>query len=96
MIPWEMTALVALYVIVYCWMNLNATILVGMGIVKIETILVVAGMVIHIPLSLFLSKYLGAYGVLISMIAINLMYAVVFNIQVVKVLGQKAKGIWLQ
>lgn len=95
-IPWEMTALVALYVIVYCWMNLNATILVGMGIVKIETILVVAGMVIHIPLSLFLSKYLGAYGVLISMIAINLMYAVVFNIQVVKVLGQKAKGIWLQ
>lgn len=95
-IPWEMTVLVALYVIVYCWMNLNGTILVGMGIVKIETILVVVGMVIHIPLSLCLSKFLGAYGVLISMIAINLMYAAVFNIQVVKVLGQKAKGIWLQ
>lgn len=95
-IPMQMTIMVALYVIVYCWTNLNGTLIVGMGTVKIETILVVIGMVLHIPLSIVLGKQVGAYGVIASMIFINLIYAIVFNIQVNKILNKKAKGIWLQ
>ena len=95
-IPLQMTIMVALYVIVYCWMNLNGTLIVGMGTVKLETILVILGMCTHIPLSLLLGKYMGAYGVITSMILINLIYAIVFNIQVNKILSNKAKGIWLQ
>ena len=34
-IPMQMTIMVALYVIVYCWTNLNGTLIVGMGTVKI-------------------------------------------------------------
>ena len=95
-IPMQMTIMVALYVIVYCWTNLNGTLIVGMGTVKIETILVAIGMVLHIPLSIVLGKQVGAYGVIASMIFINLIYAIVFNIQVNKILNKKAKGIWLQ
>lgn len=93
-VPFIMTCMVALYVIVYCWMNLNGTLVVGMGTVSLETIVVLVGMLIHIPLSIFLSKFIGAYGVISSMIIINITYAIIFNIQVNKLLSGKAKGIW--
>ena len=91
-----MTCLVAIYVSVYCWMNLNGYVLSGVGKVLLSTYLACGGMLIHIPFSMLLSKYIGAYGVLTSMILINLVYAVVYNIQVNKILSQRAKGIWLK
>lgn len=95
-IPLQMTIMVALYVIVYCWMNLNGTLIVGMGTIKLQTIIDVIGMCVHIPLSLLLGKHFGAYGVLVSMIFINLAYAFIFNIQVNKILNQSAKGFWIK
>jgi len=95
-VPLMMTCAVALYVIVYCWMNLNGTLVVGMGTVKVETTVVIIGMLFHIPLSLFLSHYIGAYGVLASMILINLGYGIVFNHQVNIILAGRASGIWLK
>lgn len=89
-----MTILVALYVMVYCWNQLNGTLLVGMGKIKLETIWVIIGMVVHIPLALLLGTYIGAYGVVISMILINLFYAIMFDIQVGKILNKTAKGLW--
>lgn len=95
-IPFTMTVLVALYVIVYCWMNLNGTLIIGMGKVQVETYLVLVGMIVHIPLSLLLGNYMGAYGVLVSLILINLLYAIILNIQVEKLLNKKATGIWIK
>ena len=93
-VPFAMTLIVAVYVAAYCWMNLNGTIIVGMGKVVVETYIVVIGMFIHIPLSYFFSKYMGAYGVLCSLILINLMYGIVMNIQANMLLNNTAKGIW--
>lgn len=95
-VPYIMTTLVGVYVIIYCWMTLNGTLIVGMGKVKLETIIVIIGMLLHIPLSLFLGKMIGAYGVVISMIIINTFYACIFHIQVSKILNRTASGIWLQ
>lgn len=93
-VPFTMTLLVAIYVSVYCWMNLNGTLVVGMGKIQVETIVVLVGMVLHIPASLFLGKYIGVYGVIASLIIINLFYAVVMNHQVNILLNRTAKGIW--
>lgn len=93
-VPFTMTLLVAIYVSVYCWMNLNGTLVVGMGKIQVETIIVLVGMLLHIPVSLFLGKYIGAYGVIASLIIINLFYAVVMNHQVSILLNKTAKGIW--
>ena len=95
-IPYEMTMMVAIYVAVYCWMNLNGTLLVGMGKIQIETFMAFLGMIVHLPFSLFLGKYLGAYGVLTSLIVINIVYALIMNIQVKKILNKNAYGIWNQ
>lgn len=93
-IPFMMTIMVALYVIVFCFVTLEGTLLVGMGKIKLNTIIVTIGMIIHIPFSLFLSRYIGVYGILTSMIGINLIYSLVYKIQVDKLLNNKAVGIW--
>lgn len=95
-VPFMMTLTVAFYVISYCWMNLNGTLIVGMGKLKIQTYLCIVGMIIHIPISLLLSEYLGAYGVLISLTSITLIYALVVNIQVNKILNKTAASIWIR
>lgn len=93
-VPFMMTSMVAVYVSVYCWMTLNGTLIVGMGKLYLETVMVVIGMLLHIPMSLLLGGYMGAYGVLISLIIINLFYAVLMDIQVGKLLNKTATGLW--
>ena len=95
-IPMLMTILVACYVVAYAWMSLNGTPVVGMGMISIETIMVCLGMLLHIPLSLFLGQFYSAYGVLLSMIIINIFYGFIFYVQVGKILSNRAKGIWLR
>lgn len=95
-VPFEMTSGVAIYVSVFCWVTLNGTIIVGMGKMKLNTIVVSIGMLLHIPLSLLLSKYIGSYGVISSMVLVNIMYGLVYNIQTTRLLNRTATGIWDQ
>ena len=94
LVPMSMTLVVGAYVVVYCWMTLNGTLIVGIGKVYLETIVVFVGMLVHIPLALGLSHVMGAYGVIVSMTVVTLCYAVIFHIQVKKILTQNATGIW--
>lgn len=93
-VPYSMTFIVALYVSVYCWQNLNGTILVALSKVKLNLIVLTIGMLLHIPLSYLLSIFIGCYGVIASMTLITVFYAVVYSIQVNKILNQTATGIW--
>ena len=93
-IPFIMTTLVAFYVSAYCWSNLNGTLIVGMGKLAANTRMCLVGMFLHIPFALFLSKYIGVYGVIVSMLTINLFYAIVQAYQVKLLLNKKASGIW--
>lgn len=93
-IPFSMTSMVCTYVITYCWSSLNGTLLVGMGKIKLNTRNCLVGMFLHIPLSLLLGKHIGVYGVITSMIIINLFYALMQHIQVLLLIENKAEGIW--
>ena len=89
-----MSVFVGIYVLAHCWQMLNSTMIVGMGKVKLHTIVALMGMLIHIPQSLFLSQYIGMYGVLLSVILINLTYGAVYYIQTSKLLSNTASGLW--
>lgn len=95
-VSFTMTILVALYVMAYGWMNVNGTPIVGCGIIRINTIIAVIGMCVHIPIALLLGHYLNAYGVVVSMITINLFYGCVLYIQLKKIFNNTATGIWLK
>jgi len=93
-IPFIMTVMVAIYVSIYCWSSLNGTLIVGMGKLKINSTICFVGMFLHIPLSYFLGSYIGVYGVVSSMILINIFYAVMQEVQVKMLLEKRATGIW--
>ena len=95
-IPIMMTIAVGIYMIINSWDSLQVNMINGIGAVKLQTYITSLGLIIHIPLSLFLGKYIGAVGVVCSMILINILYTTVFTKQINKLLNNKAKGAWLK
>lgn len=95
-IPFLMTALVAVYMMINNWNSLQVNLINGIGTIKLQLYITLIGLVLHIPLSLFLGRYIGAYGVISSMILINIIYSAFFTIQINKILNQKASGVWIK
>lgn len=81
-----MTLFVCIYVIIQNWDGLQVNMINGIGTVKLQTYVTTLGLFLHIPLSLYLGKvlHLQALGVLFSMISINVIYSIVFTIQIKK------------
>lgn len=95
-IPFAMTAMVGFYVMIHTWDSLQVQLINGIGAIKLETRVTIIGLIIHIPLALFIGHYIGAVGVVASMAIVNLIYATIFTVQIHKILNQKAAGIWIQ
>ena len=95
-VPMIMTIVVGIYTILHSWDSLQVTLINGIGCVKLQSYITVVGLVCHIPLSFLLGRYIGAYGVLVSMSLVVTAYLTVFTIQIRKILNQKAQGIWLE
>ena len=93
-IPFLMTAVVGIYTIIHTWDLLQVYILNGLGKITLQTYVTLIGLVCHIPLSLYLGKYIGCYGVLASMTVIILVYILFFTLQIHKILQRTATGIW--
>lgn len=93
-VPAAMTWWVTAYVSTFCFMTLNGTFLIGTGKVLLETIVVAVGAVIYIPVSLLAAKWLEQYGILAALVAINLIYGIIFSSQTTKLLEGTARGIW--
>lgn len=93
-----MTSCVCIYMMIHNWDSLQVNLINGIGAVKLQTYVTLIGLVLHIPLSFFLGKslQLGAIGVVISMIIINIIYSIFFTTQINKIIKQKATGIWLK
>jgi len=90
----EMIIVVAIYVFVMIYDQVNANIINGLGKLKIHLLLSVISIIVNIPLSLYLGKMWGTIGVVISVGSLTLLPAVILRIQIVKILTNKAFGIW--
>lgn len=95
-IPFVLTIAIAIYTIIHCWDTLQVTLINGVGAVKLQSYVIMVGLIVHIPLSLLLGRYIGIYGVIISMCVINIIYASFFTTQIHKILNKTAFGIWLK
>lgn len=93
-VPITMTIAVAVYVIIHSWDSLQVMLINGTGCVGLQTRVTLIGLVLHIPLSLLLGKHIGAFGVVISMTIINIIYSIIFTLQIRKLLNNNAFGIW--
>lgn len=95
-VPLVMTVLIGIYTIVHSWDIIQVNMINGVGAIKLQTYMTLIGLIAHIPLSLFLGRYVSCYGVIISMIVINMIYCTTFTIQIRKILNKTAKGLWLK
>ena len=93
-VPWIMTTSVGIYVILHSWDSLQVILINGIGAVKVQTYVTTIGLICHIPLSFLFGKYVGATGVIWSMITINLIYASVLTYQVRKLISGVRNTIW--
>lgn len=93
-VPISMTFAVFLYMFVNTWNNLNSIALNGVGKIKIQTIISIVVMTIHIPLSLCIGTYLGGEGVLYSLAILTALSSLVYSRQIKLILQRRATGIW--
>lgn len=93
-VPFILTLSIAVYTLIHCWDTLQVTLINGTGKVKLQSYVIIIGLVLHIPLSLLLGRYIGIIGVVVSMAIINIIYACFFTTQIRRILNNSAAGIW--
>lgn len=69
-VPLIMTVLIGIYTIVHSWDIIQVNMINGVGAIKLQTYITLIGLIVHIPLSLFLGRYVSCYGVILSLIHI--------------------------
>ena len=82
----KMSAVMAIYVILYTWNGIFSNFLNGVGKVKLQLYLALIGCIINIPLAIYLGKNLGIYGVVLSTTIISIFSAVLLPIQYNKII----------
>ena len=94
-VPYSMSIAVTIYYLVQIWSALHIMIINGIGHLKVQTYLAIITSIIHIPLALLFGKIFGAEGVLISLVIVNVIYAIISTIQLRMILSKTANGVWL-
>ena len=95
-IPFILSASMALWVLISSWTSLFGNFLSGVGIIRLSLYHSFAMIILNIPLSIFLAKYLnlGSTGVIIGTCICVLPQVFLHPIQYKKIITNTAKGIW--
>lgn len=93
-VPFGLTALIALFVIMTNWITIYVQFINGVGKLRLQLIHGSVGALINIPLSIWLARYFGVPGVIMATIICQLPALVWAPIQYLKIINQKATGVW--
>ena len=93
-VPLSISIVMALYVILNAWCGIFSHFLNGVGKIKLQLYSGAFGALINIPLSIYLGKHLGIYGVVLSTTILAVISAIWSPIQYLKLINNKATGIW--
>jgi len=95
-VPFELSLLMGIYVIIFTWSYIFAVFVNGTGKIRLMIWSSVIVALINIPLSIFLAKNLGLKnaGVVLGSCISLLPGCVMWPVQMMKLLRGRAKGIW--
>lgn len=93
-IPFALSLVMAIYVIVGNWNNIYAQMLAGVGKIRLSIINSIFNALVFIPLSIYLSRKLGVMGVTLAMLLTILTSTIWQPIQSFKIVNNTAKGMW--
>lgn len=93
-IPFAISLGFSFYIIAYSWQTIHVFFLNGIGKVGLQLYLVLISSVINIPLSIYLGKFIGLTGVIVSNTLLFTIMGIIFFVQTKKILNHSATGIW--
>jgi len=93
-VPFSISIVMAAFVIINAWCGIFSHFLNGVGKIKLQLYGAAFGALVNIPLGIFLGKNLGIYGVILSTTILAVISASWSPIQYMKLINNKAKGIW--
>jgi O-antigen/teichoic acid export membrane protein len=93
-IPFAMSLVMAVYIIINAWNGIYSQFLNGVGKVRLQLLIAVIGSALNIPLAIFLAKNTGIYGVILATTIISVVSAIIAPIQCKKIIDNEASGIW--
>ena len=93
-VPVSISATIGAYVIINSWCNIFSQFLNGVGKIKLQFYFSIFGALMNIPLAILLGKNLGIYGVILATCLLGIINAVWSPIQYLKIINNKAAGIW--
>lgn len=93
-VPMALCTASFIFILVNMWHSVQVNILNGIGIIKLQLMVVVVSAVLNIFLSVWLARYLGVTAVVVANIIVFLSMGIILSIQVNKLLNKSAKGIW--
>jgi O-antigen/teichoic acid export membrane protein len=95
-VPISISIVLAAYFIIYVRNAIYIYFLNGIGKIKLQLYSGVIGMIINIPMAIFLGKRLGVAGVILSCTILNGINMIWTVIQYNKIINNRATGIWNQ
>ena len=95
-IPFMLTVMVALSIVLTTWVNMFNLVLNGTGKIRMQMLTWLGASLLNIPVSIFFATTLGmgTIGIVLGTVVCLLPLAVLAPIQVYMILNQKEKGIW--
>jgi len=93
-IPFFMSLAVCLYISANCWMSIFMHPLNGIGKIRLQVYSSLLEMILLIPVALFLVRYWGAAGIVLTPVIVYIPRMIWVPIQLHKLVNQKATGIW--
>lgn len=95
-IPIAVSVMMAIYSLIYTRANLYMYLINGTGKLKLQLYSYLISSVIFIPLALYLANKIGLIGIILANICVYLIIAIVSQMQIIKLVNNKAVGIWNQ
>lgn len=93
-IPFSLSVLIAIYILINVWGQMHAVLLNGMGKIKFQVCYSLVIMIFFLPLAFYFGSNWGVNGIVFSMIFVNMPCVFWSPFQVRKVMEGTAKGIW--
>ncbi len=97
-VPFSISFIIAVLVLLRSFGAIFTHVINGFGFLRVQMIDTIIGMVLNIPFSIFLAKYLklGALGVILSTVIIVFIGIMLRLLQYYKIMNGTAKGIWIK
>jgi|APEBP8051072266_1049373.scaffolds.fasta_scaffold00926_12 O-antigen/teichoic acid export membrane protein len=95
-IPFILSLLVCVWVLITCWNGVYSQFLYGIGAIKIQAVVVIVSAVLNIPLAIFLGSIWGISGILLANIFFAFIQMWIYPLQYSKIINFEAKGLWVK